>query len=186
MHRSTSREINHMDVARREDIMRRQSSRLSVSPETREKQPGTQKCWLVVADGYTWSRLRRSSEWWLPIRALSRAKKIQAGDRAVVYVKGRAVLVAEFRFQSRVKRRRPSSRAVDSDDLLERFPLRVSIRYRTPLPRGMKFEPIVQNLRFIGRKQHWGPYLRGVALRPLSARDFAVLSNGLRKRKSGP
>lgn len=140
--------------------------------------------WLVLADPRSWSRLRRSPEWRLPLRAHSRAAKVKSGDRAIVYVMKRGMVVADLQFEGGLRSGEESG--ADSDEFYKEFPLRVPIRYLANSPRGVRLYPIVGDLEFFGGKQHWGLSLRGVALRELPASDYALLSGKLRALPSGP
>lgn len=64
----------------------------------------------------------------------------------------------------------------------EIFPLRLKVKPASPfIDNAIPFKPLIDKLAFIKHKKHWGSYLQGRALIPLSEKDYRAIVSSLQK-----
>jgi predicted RNA-binding protein len=137
--------------------------------------------WMLITSRHSWELLCEAGAWKFADKSLRRAKEIQPGQKALVYLTHESVFAAIVEFTASVQTVVPE-RIFDG-----LFPHKVPFRviqapnYSVPIHRH------IPDLAFIKNKKSWSSHLQGQAIRPIEPADFRLIStrlNGSSGRKA--
>ena len=135
--------------------------------------------WLCVTDEDNWSVIRDRLVWGVSDRYKAVINQVDIGDMLTFYVKPKricGILVAASKpytsTEKIFKSAGPSGR--------ELYPHRVRLQPLIIPEKCIKFEPLIQKLKFIKNKQRWTGHIRRAMIK-IPEEDFELLKVALEK-----